>query len=196
MPNTSYVSIPVIWFLALFTYLVIRLTGLPWEVFGLTLHNWKRALCEAFIFLIPGCLALVLVKWALIEFHPSFSGHKLFEPFNLIANKHDRNFQYWLILNGAYWVFVPLQELMARGALQGLLERFLTGKYKIGISIFASNLIFSTAHVFISETLGIIMLGSGMVLGYLYSRTHTLIGCTVAHALGGTWALSVIGFMP
>jgi len=54
-------------------------------------------------------------------------------------------------------------------------------------------LIFSTAHLFMSFQIGILVFVGGLYLGWLYSRTHNLVGVWVAHWLLGSWALSVVG---
>jgi membrane protease YdiL (CAAX protease family) len=130
----------------------------------------------------------------LIHSIPAYEGRSLIEPYALFKNPADHTIEVWLTLLVVYGLFVaPLQELMARGALQGLLEQFLTGKHKVFLSIIASNLIFSTAHIFMSFEIGILVFVGGLYLGWLYSRTHNLVGVWVAHWLCGSWALSVVG---
>jgi CRP/FNR family cyclic AMP-dependent transcriptional regulator len=194
-PTSSYVTLPLTFFLLIFIYFLMRSSNLPWSSFGLTLTNLKRSVYEGVGFT---CIIMVLIvglKWAFIHFIPAYEGRSLIEPFALFKNSADHTIEVWLTLCIIYGLFVsPLQELMARGALQGLLEEFLTGEHKVFLSIIASNLIFSTAHLFMSFQIGILVFVGGLYLGWLYSRTHNLIGVWVAHWLIGSWALSVVGF--
>ena len=193
-PTSSYVTIPLTFSLLIFIYFLMRSSNLPWSSFGLTLTNLKRSVYEGVGFT---CIIMVLIvglKWAFIHFIPAYEGRSLIEPFALFKNPADHTMEVWLTLLVMYGLVVsPLQELMARGALQGLLEQFLTGEHKIFLSIIASNLIFSTAHLFMSFQIGILVFVGGLYLGWLYSRTHNLVGVWVAHWLLGSWALSVVG---
>ncbi len=194
-PTSSYVTIPLTFSLLIFIYFLMKSSNLPWSSFGLTFTNLKRSVYEGIGFT---CIIMVLIvgmKWAFIHFIPAYEERSLIEPFALFKNPADHTMEVWLTLLVIYGLFVsPLQELMARGALQGLLEQFLTGEHKIFLSIIASNLIFSTAHLFMSFQIGILVFVGGLYLGWLYSRTHNLVGVWLAHWLLGSWALSVVGF--
>jgi CRP-like cAMP-binding protein len=193
-PTSSYVTLPLTFFLLIFIFSLMRSSNLPWSSFGFTLTNLKRSIYEGVGFT---CIIMVLIvglKWVLIHSIPAYEGRSLIEPYALFKNPADHTIEVWLTLLVVYGLFVaPLQELMARGALQGLLEQFLTGKHKVFLSIIASNLIFSTAHIFMSFEIGILVFVGGLYLGWLYSRTHNLVGVWVAHWLCGSWALSVVG---
>ena len=193
-PTSSYVTIPLTFSLLIFTYFLMKSSNLPWSSFGLTLTNIKRSVYEGIGFT---CIIMVLIiglKLTLIHFIPAYEGRSLIEPYALFKNPADHTIGVWLTFSVIYGLLVsPLQELMARGALQGLLEQFLAGEHKILLSIIASNLIFSTAHLFMSFQIGILVFVGGLYLGWLYSRTHNLVGVWVAHWLLGSWALSVVG---
>ena len=193
-PTSSYVTIPLTFSLLIFTYFLMKSSNLPWSSFGLTFTNLKRSVYEGIGFT---CIIMVLIiglKLTLIHFIPAYEGRSLIEPYALFKNPADHTIEVWLTFSVIYGLLVsPLQELMARGALQGLLEQFLAGEHKILLSIIASNLIFSTAHLFMSFQIGILVFVGGLYLGWLYSRTHNLVGVWVAHWLLGSWALSVVG---
>jgi CRP/FNR family cyclic AMP-dependent transcriptional regulator len=191
--STTSVSVPMIAILTVLILLFMRFSRLPLETFGLTLKNWKRSLYEGILYSIPFMLVPTFIKLGMIYFIPSYQEHDLFEPFALITDPANHTIKFWILINTIYWLFVPAQELMARGALQGPLANFLTGKRKVLVSILVSNLIFSTAHVYISELVAIAALIGGLFQGWLYSRSHNLIGVTVSHAILGTWTLGVLG---
>jgi hypothetical protein len=193
-PTSSYVTLPLTFSLLIFIYFLMKSSNLPWSSFGLTLTNLKRSVYEGIGFTCIIMVLIVCLKWAFIHFIPAYEGRSLIEPFALFKNPADHTMEVWLTLLVMYGLVVsPLQELMARGALQGLLEQFLTGKHKVFLSIIASNLIFSTAHLFMPFQIGILVFVGGLYLGWLYSRTHNLVGVWVAHWLLGSWALSVVG---
>jgi membrane protease YdiL (CAAX protease family) len=94
----------------------------------------------------------------------------------------------------AYAIIVPFQEFAARGALQGPLERFLTGRYATLLAIVIANGLFVASHLHISPTFALASFLPGVLWGWLYSRSHTLIGPIVSHTLIGTTGLYVLDF--
>lgn len=194
-PTSSYVTLPLTLFLLIFIYFLMKSSNLPWSSFGLTFTNLKRSVYEGVGFTCIIMVLIIVLKWVLIYFIPTYEGRSLIEPYALFKNSADHTIGVWLTLFVIYGLFVsPLQELMARGALQGLLEQFLAGQHRVLLAIIASNLIFSTAHLFMSFQIGILVFVGGLYLGWLYSRTHNLVGVWLAHWLLGSWALSVVGF--
>ncbi len=188
--DTTWISVPLILVLTLFAVLVIRALPFPLEVFGFTRQNSKKSTFEGFFFTIPVLIVLVVIKWLGTLFLPAYQGHKVFEPYALMP---DATFSYWVINSLVYCLLVPIQEIMARGALQGPLEKFLAGKSRVWTSIIISNLIFSSAHVFLSVQVAFLVFLAGIFFGWLYSRTHNLIGVIIAHCMVGVWGLNVVG---
>ena len=193
-PTSSYVTLPLTLVLLSFIYFLMKTSNLPWSAFGFTFTNLKRSVYEGIGFT---CIIMVLIvglKWVFIHYVPAYAGRSLIEPYALFKNPADHTIEVWLTFSVIYGLLVsPLQELMARGALQGLLEQFLASEHKVLLSIIASNLIFSTAHLFMSSQIGVYVFVGGLYLGWLYSRTHNLVGVWLAHWLLGSWALSVVG---
>lgn len=193
--TTTYVSTPIIIFLTFFVFLMIWSSELPLEVFGLTLKNWKRSVVEGLLMTIPICVLALVVKYLLMEFTNLYENRPLFDLFSLTSDPNYHTLTYWALVNFFYALFVPVQELMARGSLQGLLERFFIGKWKVITSIIVSNLIFSTCHAFVSDWMAIVALIGGLFFGMLYARTHNLIGVIICHILVGVWALGILGIV-
>lgn len=191
--DSTNVTIPVIVCLTVFVFLMIRSSHLPLDVFGITLKNWKTSLFEGIGFSIPLLIAITLLKFLFIQFIPYYQGRALFEPFALINDPASQTLPFWILVNALYWLFIPAQELMARGALQGLLEKFLLGKHRVLVAIIVSNLIFSTAHVYMSEWIALLAFTGGLFLGWLYARTHNLLGVIVSHGIIGTYTLAIVG---
>ncbi len=190
--NTSYVAFPVLGIILFVILIIIKKSKLPLQNFGITLRNWKKSIFEGFFFSIPVLIGMLVFKWAFVRYGFSSAQHDLFEPYSAFAPS-SQNLKSWIILNLFYFLFAFVQELFARGILQGLLMDFLTGKRKMWLSIFISSLIFSSVHVVYSEVLAINAFFFSMYFGWLYTRHRNLLGPWVAHGLLGIWGLSVIG---
>jgi membrane protease YdiL (CAAX protease family) len=118
-------------------------------------------------------------------------GRPLIEGFNAMNANPSK---WWTFLFIYILIVVPLQEFVARGSLQGPLEEFLSSKYKVLLAILVSNLLFSTMHLFMSLEIALLTFIPGVYFGWLYSRTHNLLGVWIAHAIVGTIGLSIVGF--
>ena len=71
---------------------------------------------------------------------------------------------------------------------------FLTGKYRVLVSILLSNLLFSATHLHVSVKLALLVFPVGVFWGWLYNRHTTVIGIIVSHIIVGLFALFVVGF--
>ena len=146
---------------------------------------------EGIVFTLPFIVVIVAVKWALIHTLPHYMGRPLVE--GLTAMNADPK-TWWTFLVIYILLVAPLQEFLSRGGLQGPLEEFLSSKHKVPLSILVSNLLFAALHLFMSLEIGLLVFVPGVYFGWLYSRTHNLLGVWIAHALVGTVALSIVGF--
>jgi CRP/FNR family transcriptional regulator, cyclic AMP receptor protein len=188
---STAVSAPLILILSFFLYMTIKKSGYPLSAYGVTWRNWKRSLAEAACLTAPLMLLFLLLKWLLIATIPVLKGTPLF----ILPSLMQKNWNLfdWLVLTVGYSLLVPLQELMARGCLQGSLAKFLVGKHKLLFAIVLSNLIFSTLHLQISLQLAIFSFFTGCLWGFLYARHQTLVGVTLSHTVIGLWTLVVLG---
>jgi CRP-like cAMP-binding protein len=189
--NSSYVTLPLtLVFVILFIFLM-KTSDFPLKTFGLTLENWRRAIFEGIVFTIPFAAVILAVKWLLVNYVPHYMGRPLIEG---LAKMSADPKTWWTFLFIYILIVAPLQEFLSRGGLQGPLEEFLSSKYKIPLAILVSNLLFSTMHLFMSLVIGLLVFVPGVYFGWLYSRTHNLLGVWIAHALVGTIGLSIVGF--
>lgn len=193
-PHRSIFVIPFITILGIAVYLCNRVMKIPYRVFGLVLDRWKQSVFEGIVFSIPVLVFITFVKWLAIQFVPSFYNESLFNPYSHFNNPATHTLSDWLVMQGLYVLFVPIQEIMARGFLQSLLERFLLLKHKNLLAIIVSNLIFSELHLFLPVHFAIMVFISGLYFGWLYLRTHNLISPMIAHAIVGVWGVAVLGF--
>lgn len=189
--NSSYITLPLTLAFFIFFVIFMKTSSFPLATFGLTLNNWQKALREGVVFTIPVALLIVGLKGFLISYVPGYEGRPLIE--GLAAMDADPR-TWWTFLFIYILIVAPLQEFLARGGLQGPLEEFLSSRYKVALAILVSNLLFSTMHLFMSLEIALLTFIPGVYFGWLYSRTHNLLGVWIAHALVGTIGLSLIGF--
>lgn len=188
--STSWLSVPgFVVFFALF-YRAARRSGQPIAAYGVTLAGWRRSLAEGLLYSLPICALAVAAKWLLVTFHPAMQGEPLFVfPGNL------RTAGIAMAVEAlAYLVFSPFQEFIVRGAMQGSLESFLTGRRRVLKAILVANLMYAMLHLYMSVIFSLMVFLPGLLWGWLYSRHRTLVGVTASHALCGIFGFFVVGF--
>lgn len=194
--STTLISIPLIIMFAGAVLMVMKGSGYPLGFYGLTLEDWQLAVKEALLFTLPWLAGLLLIKWLTVNLFSAFQHLPVFDVganLNLAPNETVNSVISVLIIVG-YLILTPIQELIARGALQSSLQEFLTGNNKTWWAIFVSNLIFSMVHVHVSLSLAAAVLIPGLFWGWLYSRHKTLLGVSISHLIIGGWAFFVLGF--
>jgi CRP-like cAMP-binding protein len=189
--TSTQVALPATLAMSLLLFIAIKYFKMPLHEVGITTRHLGLSLKEGFLLALPPIFLGVMVKWAIVHSSPE---RALIEVYANIQDPAHQNWRYWLLFNASYWfLMVPVQELLVRGVLQGLLERLLTGKRRLWSAIVVSNLIFSATHVFFSPLLAFSVLLGGMWLGWIYSRTYNLAGVSLAHAMMGTAGFSIVG---
>lgn len=189
LPSTTIVAIPMMFvFSTVIIYFMVS-TGYPAQFFGITLINWRQSVIEGFLWSILLMVLIVFLKWVYIQNVPY--GYPLFEGPGTDIRNLSPFMTAMMIL--AYLIMTPLQELIARGAIQGSMQNFLTGKYRVFNAIIVSNLIFGMTHLHLSLRAGLAVLILGFFWGWLYARHKNLIGVSISHSLVGGWAFFVVG---
>ncbi len=189
--ESSLLTIPILLFLSLFLFMMVKKSGYPLKTYGITLRNWKSSLFASLLWTLPLMLFFILLKWLVITIVPAFQMTPLF----IFQNLTQKSFGpwTWLLMTIGYIVMAPVQEMMARGCLQGSMMKFLTGKRKNLFSIILSNTIFSTLHLQLSLEVALYAFFVGCFWGWLYARQHTLVGVSASHAVFGLFAFLVLG---
>lgn len=192
---TSLISLPLMLVIIIITALAMRWVGFPKRFYGLTFHNWKISLYESLLVTIPILIIILLIKWFLIHFVPTYGHAQLFNPYHSIKHFsiNISPLTLWILLVLLYSIHAPLQEIIVRGFLQSTLQEFLTGKHTTLSAILITNIIFSTFHLVHSDLLTIATFLPGLIWGWLYSRHKTLVGVCVSHILVGIWAAFIVG---
>lgn len=188
--NTMYVSLPGLTLLGIVSWRFMVSSGFPLEDFGITRRNLWRTLFEA------GLLTLLLlamatgVKWMLIQTNPRYAGAKLIQYVDVWSRFMQPKIQ---ILAGVYAVSSAVQELIVRGALQSMLERFLTGRYRRLRAVSVCTLLFSVSHLHTGLLFSLAVLIPGFCWGLLFTRNRNLIGVILSHVVIGVYVFFVLG---
>jgi CRP/FNR family transcriptional regulator, cyclic AMP receptor protein len=189
--RSELVTLPVVLVTAGILVGFMRSSGYPARFFGLTLKDAPRQVLEALLLTLPLMALTVALKMWMVAELPSMQGQPVLQMFAEPApGMPASRFNPWLTL--AYVIFVPFQELIYRGGLQGALAHFLTGRWRLWMAILGSNIIFSAAHLYISPGLSISAFIAGLFWGWLYARQGGLAGVSVSHVLLGFWAFEVV----
>lgn len=190
IPTTTLIAIPIMITLSSSIIALIWTSSYSFKDYGITLDNWKKYLIESIFWSLPVMLFIIILKWMLVQFG-MFS--YVFECINR-AYPANLSLSLKITYTLAYVAMVPLQELIARGTIQGSLQRFLIGKYKILAAIIVSNLMFSMMHLHISFLAASVIMIFGLFWGWMYSRQGTLVGVIISHILIGVFGLFAVGF--
>ncbi|KTD82206.1 cyclic nucleotide-binding domain-containing protein [Legionella waltersii] len=191
---TTTLSVCLISIYAIATLIAMHFTGLPYSRFGITLNNWAKNTLEAVALTIPPMLIVLLIKVFIVEFNP-LEKTQLFTGTKLFYVNQQVDWEYYLTTLFLYSLFAPIQELIARCALQSTFFNFLPGKqsFRKWNAIILSNLLFSTMHTHFGVRFTFLTFIAGLYWGWLYHRQRSFLGVSVSHALLGSWALLVVG---
>ncbi|WBV73104.1 CPBP family intramembrane metalloprotease domain-containing protein [Legionella pneumophila] len=191
---TTVLSICLISIFAVAILIAMHFTGLPYSRFGITAKDWGKTILEALAFTIPIMLFVLIIKVFFIigidhlDNTPIFSGTKRF----LVNNEVD--WEYYFAMIFLYSLFAPIQELMARSALQSTFFIFYPGKI---ISSMEWNFSVQSNLCNYAHSLGVnlclINFYRRTFLGWLFHRQKSLLGVSVSHVILGVWSLFIVG---
>ena len=192
--TSTYVSVTLTAAIAVSLVIMMRSSGFPMWIYGFRVGHWKADLRLTLLVTVVLCLSATLIKWALIGIVPSM--HHL-SVFQLSFGHGDAgsgiNLAKGLVIALLYGLFSPVQEIIARGALQSSFHEFLTSKHRVLWAIILSNAMFAAFHIHVSTFLAVLAMFAGLFWGWLYSRQRSLIGVSVSHILTGWYALFILG---
>lgn len=175
---------------------IVATSGFPARFFGLRFDNWRWALSVSFQASLIFLTIFLLGKWLLIKTGGSFAGMPLVEGADVEVGGHmvSMSTWYWLSL-GVYVLLTPMQEFVARSGIQAPLYAFLHGSEakRRWCSIMASNLVFSAAHAHISLAFALAAFLPGILWGWIFAKTNSLLAATASHLLVGGTAIFIFG---
>jgi CRP-like cAMP-binding protein len=193
--DSTIVSVPVILGFAVPLWIMMRRSGEPATTYGLTWRNAAPAFRDGILWSIPILAAAALLKLAITARTPALAAQPLFTFGGLLdPSAPPGAARFAFLMSLAYLLVVPIQEFIARGALQGPLERFFVGPRATVRALVIANLLFMTSHLYLSTAFALITLIPGFLWGALYARHRTLVAPITSHALIGWWTLFVLGF--
>jgi len=166
---------------------IMKTSGLPPSSFGFTLQAWPRVIVESLIVSALFCAVLTIAKLALLHWEPRYADLSLFKPWVSPDGIGATVLAYTL-----YTVLSPLQEFVARGMLQGSLQRMLTGRHAGWRAIVVANAIFSISHQHLGLAYALAVFTPGLFWGWLYRRQGSLLGVSISHVLIGLWGTGVL----
>lgn len=195
LPNQAAISSVFIFIVCVVLFYAIKRSGYPLENYGFTTKNWRPACIEAILLSIPFMAGQLLLKWVMITYFTGFK-QPLFNVTETFQSSVDFNLYFYIIAVFSYILFCPLQEFIARGALQSSLQMFVGDKSKkqVWSAIILSNLIFAAAHSHTTFALALLAFLPGLFWGWLFSRHRNLISVSISHIMIGSWAFFVVGF--
>jgi len=193
--DTTLVTIPVLLGFALPLYAMMLRSGQPIAMYGLSWRGARAAASDALVWSIPLLLAAAALKLAVVRSMPGLADAPIFS----LGGFRDptvsaETARFTLVMSLTYVALVPMQEFIARGALQSPLARFLVGPHATTMAIVIANALFTASHLYLSTTFAVTAMLPGFLWGWLYARHGTLVAPIVSHALLGWWTLFVLGF--
>lgn len=175
---------------------IIATSGFPPRFFGLRLDNWWPALGLSLRASMLFLLVFLLAKWILISTSTSFAGVPLIDGAHIEISGETvpETTWYWLAL-GVYLLLTPMQEFVARSGIQAPLYAFLHGSEfkRRWCSILASNLVFAAAHAHISLAFAIAAFLPGLLWGWIFAKTNSLLAATASHIVIGGAGMFLLG---
>lgn len=166
-------------------------SGLPLSDFGLNLNNWKKNVIQSLVWSSFFLVGVVFFKWLATLYLPSFEGKPVFD----YSETENFSFGALIIIYTVYAVLSPVQEFIARGVLQTSLEKLLTGDRKVVMSIFLSNLTFSSFHIHLDMRFALLTLIPGTFWGIMYYKQKSLVGVSISHAIIGIFVFIFLGLV-
>jgi len=159
----------LILYLLPFVYLLWRMKY-PLSTYGVTIKGWQKSAVE-------GLIAAAVISPIFILFtHFTKPGGPLF------SFSHFNDFSTPLVV--VYFVsYIPssyIQEFIARGVIQGSLQRFMYESH-FTVPIFVAAMVFGVCHIHKGLELALFTFMLSFILGFLYYRHQTLIGVTITH---------------
>jgi membrane protease YdiL (CAAX protease family) len=160
-----------------------RRNDIPLAEFGVTTRGWKRHALEGFLFALPVIAVMPIIKWLM------YGGTEPMVTYASYASYPAALFTFHLLF---YLPHSYLQELAARGLIQGSLTRFLPGSHPL-VPVAVTSALFGVGHIHASFVFAFLTLVMSFYLGVIYMRHRSLVGVTVTHVATGQVALA-LGF--
>lgn len=161
--------------------IIIKKSKFSFAYFGVTLRDLGKSLRLA----LPGTIAICILLVALKYLCMVFNVEGLTGPLFLIEN-----------FNLLFWAYVPvvvLQEFLARGVIQTIIEYVLAGRHSAWWAIITASSLFGLVHIQLSVALALAAFVFSIYWGFIYHKCKTLVGVSISHLVIGNFAY-LLGF--
>jgi CRP-like cAMP-binding protein len=174
---------------AIYVPMMIK-SGYPLSTYGLTLRGWRRATVESLVWTAAFLVVVTVLKAIGLALVPSWHDQPLFSFYGFTRYA---SLAQALGLMALYSFFAPVQELIARGAMQSSLHEFLSGKHANVWAILLSTLMFSQIHLHLTPWYALAVFFPSLFWGAMYARQRTLVGVSLSHVLIGIYVAFFLG---
>lgn len=165
----------------LMCFVIVKKSKFPLTFFGFTLHGAIQSIKYMLPSTIAICLMLIVAKYLCIKNGVNGLEGPLF---------HDQYFNLLLLL---YVPVVVVQEFLAKGVVQTVIEHVLAGRRAKLWAIITAASLFGLVHIELSVTIAIASFLFAIYWGVIYFKSRTLIGVCISHFLIGNLAY-LLGF--
>ena len=162
-------------------FVIVRKSKFPLTFFGFTLHGAMKSIKAMLPGTIAICVALIVVKYLCKKNGVNGLDGPLF---------YDSDFNMTDLL---YMPVVVVQEFLARGVAQTVIEHVLVGRRAKIWSIITAAILFGLVHIELSVAIAIGSFLFGIYWGFIYIKSRTLIGVCISHFLIG-YLVYCLGF--
>jgi len=162
-------------------FVIVKKSKLPLSFFGFTFHGAMKSIKYMFPSTMAICILLVVAKYACIQNGVKGLDGALF---------------YEHYFNSLLLVYVPvvvMQEFLAKGVIQTIIEHVLAGRHAKFWSIVTAAALFGLVHIELSVEIAIASFLFGLYWGVLYVKSRTLVGVSISHLVIGNLAY-LLGF--
>ncbi len=162
-------------------FVIVKKSNFPLTFFGFTLHGAMKSIK----YMLPGtmtiCIIMIVIKYLCIQNGVKGLDGSLF---------YDQYFDTLLLV---YVPVVVLQDFLAKGVIQTVIERVLAGRHAKLWSIITASALFGLVHIELSVEIAIASFLFGIYWGVVYVKGRTLIGVSISHLLIGNLSY-LLGF--
>ncbi|OVE81146.1 hypothetical protein BVY03_04465 [bacterium K02(2017)] len=169
---------------------MMKLSGFPWATYGLTLKNWKPSLWQSLKWTFVFLLLVTGLKMICLQIIPSWKNEPLFSMYGFVRYP---TLSKAISLMLVYALFAPVQEFIARGAMQSSLQEFLAGKRATFWAIILSTLMFAQIHLHMTPAYALAAFFPSLFWGALYAKQRSLLGVSVSHIIIGIYVAFFLG---
>ena len=162
-------------------FVIVKKSKFPLTFFGFTLHGVMKSIKYMLPSTITICIIFIVVKYLCIKNGVNGLDGTLFyhQDFNM--------------LDLLYVPVVVVQEFLARGVAQTVIEHVMAGRRAKIWSIITAATVFGLVHIELSVAIATASFLFGIYWGVVYIKSRTLIGVCISHFLIGYLAY-LLGF--